>query len=114
MNNMIINQLVRLNQKKDYEMVIHLPWIKHTLKVECILEFMPITLKLKSAIKECNKLNYIISNKVMAYILREDYNLQEHSMVNVKGDNERLLGDRCHLFKGLLKLKRVDGRGFKI
>ncbi len=38
------------------------------------------------------------------YIPREDHNLQEHSMVIVKGENERLSGIRCHLFKGLLKL----------
>ncbi|PIM95508.1 30S ribosomal protein S12 [Candidatus Hodgkinia cicadicola] len=109
---MTINQLVRLNRKKrprksDTPALNKAPFKSGI----CIRVYATTPKKPNSALRKVAKVKLCNGNEVIAYIPGEGHNLQEHSMVIVRGGRVKdLPGVRYHLVRGLLDLKCVDGR----
>jgi small subunit ribosomal protein S12 len=67
--------------------------------------------KPNSAIRKVTKVRLTNGNEVIAYIPDEGHNLQEHSMVLVRGGRVKdLPGVRYHIVRGTLDCQGVDKR----
>ncbi len=77
----------------------------------CIRVYATTPKKPNSALRKIAKVKLCNGNEIIAYIPGEGHNLQEHSMVVVRGGRVKdLPGVRYHLVRGLLDLKCVDKR----
>ncbi|PIM96752.1 30S ribosomal protein S12 [Candidatus Hodgkinia cicadicola] len=77
----------------------------------CIRAYVTTSKKLNSALRKVVKAKLYNGTEVMAYILREGYNLQEHSAVIVRNVRVKdLPEDRCQLVGDLLDLKCIGSR----
>ena len=67
--------------------------------------------KPNSALRKIARVRLTNGREVTAYIPGEDHNLQEHSVVLVRGGRVRdLPGVRYHIVRGVLDTQGVDGR----
>ena len=67
--------------------------------------------KPNSALRKIARVRLTNGREVTAYIPGEDHNLQEHSVVLVRGGRVRdLPGVRYHVVRGILDTQGVDGR----
>ncbi len=68
--------------------------------------------KPNSALRKIARVRLSNGKEITAYIPGEGHNLQEHSMVLVRGGRVRdLPGVRYHILRGTLDSSGVDGRG---
>ncbi|GAH87309.1 unnamed protein product [marine sediment metagenome] len=67
--------------------------------------------KPNSALRKVARVRLTNGREITAYIPGEDHNLQEHSVVLVRGGRVRdLPGVRYHIVRGVLDTLGVDGR----
>lgn len=122
-----INQLVRKGRKskskKDKSIAL-----SHTIDTQknnrktnqfapqkrgvCTKVFTMTPKKPNSALRKVARVRLTNGMEVNAYIGGEGHNLQEHSVVLVRGGRVKdLPGVRYHIVRGSLDLQGVDGRG---
>ena len=107
-----INQLIRSNRKK----------VKHKSKSPalelcpqkrgvCVRVYTQTPKKPNSALRKVARVKLATGREVTAYIPGEGHNLQEHSVVLVKGGRVKdLPGVRYHIIRGTLDTAGVDVR----
>jgi small subunit ribosomal protein S12 len=77
----------------------------------CTKVFTVSPKKPNSALRKVAKVRLSNGMEVTAYIPGEGHDLQEHSMVLIRGGRVRdLIGIRYHIVRGTLDTKGVDGR----
>lgn len=77
----------------------------------CIQVMTRTPKKPNSALRKVAKVRLSNGREVIAYIPGEGHNLQEHSIVLVRGGRVRdLPGVRYHIVRGMLDAQGVDGR----
>ena len=77
----------------------------------CIKVFTISPKKPNSALRKVAKVRLTNGQEITAYIPGEGHNLQEHSMVLVRGGKVRdLIGVRYHIVRGRLDVSGVEGR----
>jgi small subunit ribosomal protein S12 len=108
-----INQLVRNNRKK----------IKSKTKAPalfscpqrrgvCVRVYTQTPKKPNSALRKVARVKLTTGKEITAYIPGEGHNLQEHSMVLVRGGRVKdLPGVRYHIVRGAMDTAGVEGRG---
>ncbi len=107
-----IQQLVRKGREVLVEKVNLQPWI-HVLKdVAFVLSVYTTTPKKpNSAMRKVARVRLTNSKEVNSYIPGEGHNLQEHSIVLVRGGRVKdLPGVRYHIVRGTLDTAGVAGR----
>ncbi|PIM95986.1 30S ribosomal protein S12 [Candidatus Hodgkinia cicadicola] len=109
---MTINQLIkerrRQNTKKSNTSALNGTPFRSGI---CIRVYVTTPKKPNSALRRVAKVKLCNGKKIIAYIPGERHNLQEHSVVIVRGGRVKdLPGVRYHLVKGLLDLNCVEGR----
>lgn len=78
----------------------------------CTRVFTRTPKKPNSALRKVARVRLSNGKEVTAYIPGEGHNLQEHSMVLVRGGRVKdLPGVRYHLVRGVLDAEGVEGRG---
>ena len=107
-----INQLVRKGRR-----VVHAKSKRPDLEGNpqkrgvCIQVMTRTPKKPNSALRKVAKVRLSNGKEVIAYIPGEGHNLQEHSIVLVRGGRVRdLPGVRYHIVRGTLDAQGVDGR----
>jgi small subunit ribosomal protein S12 len=121
-----INQLVR-KKRKDPSRKSKSPalqFTKNTLKKEtfplaapqrrgvCLKVYTTTPKKPNSALRKVAKVRLTNGYEVISYIGGEGHNLQEHSVVMIRGGRVKdLPGVRYHIVRGLLDCQGVDKRG---
>lgn len=107
-----INQLVRRGRKK-----VHKKSKAPALQVcpqrrgVCLLVKTMTPKKPNSALRKIARVRLTNGQEVTAYVGGEGHNLQEHSMVLVRGGRVKdLPGVRYHIVRGALDCLGVDGR----
>ncbi len=106
------NQLVRLGRKSKWRRcktpALHgAPFHSGV----CIRVYTTTPKKPNSALRKVAKVRLCNGSEIIAYVPGEGHNLQEHSMVMVRGGRVKdLPGVRYHLVRGLLDLKCVENR----
>ena len=77
----------------------------------CVKVFTMTPKKPNSALRKAAKVRLSNGNEVTAYIPGEGHNLQEHSVVMIRGGRVKdLPGVRYHIIRGALDTAGVDGR----
>ena len=77
----------------------------------CLRVYTTTPKKPNSAMRKVARVRLTNSNEVNAYIPGEGHNLQEHSIVLVRGGRVKdLPGVRYHILRGALDTAGVDGR----
>ncbi len=77
----------------------------------CVRVYTTTPKKPNSALRKVAKVKLSNGNTVIAYIPGEGHNLQEHSLVLVRGGRVKdLPGVRYHLIRGVLDLECVESR----
>lgn len=77
----------------------------------CVRVYTTTPKKPNSALRKVAKVRLCNGSEVIAYVPGEGHNLQDHSMVVVRGGRVKdLPGVRYHLVRGVLDLKCVDAR----
>ncbi len=77
----------------------------------CIKVYATTPKKPNSALRKVAKVRLSNNNEIIAYIPGEGHNLQEHSMVMVRGGRVKdLPGVRYHLVRGMLDFKCIESR----
>ena len=120
-----INQLVR-KKRKDPSRKSKSPalqFTKNTLKKEtfplaapqrrgvCLKVYTTTPKKPNSALRKVAKVRLTNGYEVISYIGGEGHNLQEHSVVMIRGGRVKdLPGVRYHIVRGTLDLQGVNGR----
>ena len=120
-----INQLVR-RKRKDPTRKSKSPALqfnKNTLKQEvlplsapqrrgvCLKVYTTTPKKPNSALRKVAKVRLTNGYEVISYIGGEGHNLQEHSVVMIRGGRVKdLPGVRYHIVRGLLECQGVDKR----
>jgi small subunit ribosomal protein S12 len=78
----------------------------------CVRVYTTTPKKPNSAMRKVARVRLTNGNEVNAYIGGEGHNLQEHSIVLVRGGRVKdLPGVRYHIVRGALDTAGVDGRG---
>ena len=78
----------------------------------CIRVYTATPKKPNSALRKVARVKLTTGKEVTAYIPGEGHNLQEHSIVLVRGGRVKdLPGVRYHIVRGTLDTGGVDGRG---
>ncbi len=107
-----INQLVKHGRKK-------LTWKSKSPALEgcpqrrgvCLRVFTQTPKKPNSALRKVARVRLSNGNEVTAYIPGEGHNLQEHSLVLVRGGRVKdLPGVKYHIIRGTLDAAGVEGR----
>lgn len=107
-----INQLVRYGRKKQ-------TWKSKSPALEgcpqrrgvCLRVFTQTPKKPNSALRKVARVRLSNGNEVTAYIPGEGHNLQEHSLVLVRGGRVKdLPGVKYHIVRGALDAAGVEGR----
>jgi len=107
-----INQLVRYGRKKQ-------TWKSKSPALEgcpqrrggCLRVFTQTPKKPNSALRKVARVRLSNGNEVTAYIPGEGHNLQEHSIVLVRGGRVKdLPGVKYHIVRGALDAAGVEGR----
>ena len=77
----------------------------------CIRVYTTTPKKPNSAMRKVARVRLTNNKEVNAYIPGEGHNLQEHSIVLIRGGRVKdLPGVRCHIVRGALDTAGVDGR----
>ena len=78
----------------------------------CVRVYTATPKKPNSALRKVARVKLTTGKEVTAYIPGEGHNLQEHSIVLVRGGRVKdLPGVRYHIIRGTLDTGGVDGRG---
>ena len=107
-----INQLVRKGRKKQFKKnkVPALDACPQKRGV-CVRVYTTTPKKPNSAMRKVARVRLTNGNEVNAYIPGEGHNLQEHSIVLVRGGRVKdLPGVRYHIIRGALDTAGVEGR----
>jgi len=107
-----INQLVRLGRqpKKKKSKAPALGGNPHRRGV-CVRVYTTTPKKPNSALRKVAKVRLSNGKEVIAYIPGEGHNLQEHSVVAVRGGRVKdLPGVKYHIIRGRYDASGVDGR----
>jgi small subunit ribosomal protein S12 len=107
-----INQLVRLGRKKQKNRTTA-PALQNNPQRRgvCIRVYTTTPKKPNSALRKIARVRLTNGIEVTAYIGGEGHNLQEHSMVLVRGGRVKdLPGVRYHVVRGTLDASGVDAR----
>lgn len=107
-----IQQLVRLGRKKvaDKSKSPALTGCPQRRGV-CVRVYTTTPKKPNSALRKVARVRLTNQNEVTAYIPGEGHNLQEHSIVLVRGGRVKdLPGVRYHIIRGALDTAGVEGR----
>ena len=99
----------RIKRKKR----IKTPALRHSpqRKGICLKVYTKTPKKPNSAIRKVAKVRLSSNKDIIAYIPGEGHNLQEHSIVLVRGGRVKdLPGVKCHLIRGKLDLQPVFNR----
>ena len=107
-----INQLVRLGRKKIANRTTA-PALQNNPQRRgvCIRVYTTTPKKPNSALRKIARVRLTNGIEVTAYIGGEGHNLQEHSMVLVRGGRVKdLPGVRYHIVRGTLDASGVDAR----
>ena len=107
-----INQLVRKGRKKVTNTTKSLALQKNPQKRGvCTRVYTTKPKKPNSALRKVAKVRLTNGYEVIAYIGGEGHNLQEHSIVLIRGGRVKdLPGVRYHIVRGSLDTLGVDGR----
>ncbi len=107
-----INQLVRKGRKKLKSKSKSLDLERCPQKKGVCLQVMTRTPKKpNSALRKVARVRLTNGKEVTAYIPGEGHNLQEHSIVLIRGGRVRdLTGVKYHIIRGRLDTAGVDGR----
>lgn len=107
-----INQLVRKGRKKVVKKSKSVDLEECPQKKGVCLQVMTRTPKKpNSALRKVARVRLSNGNEVTAYIPGEGHNLQEHSIVLIRGGRVRdLPGIKYHIIRGRLDTAGVDGR----
>jgi small subunit ribosomal protein S12 len=107
-----INQLVRKPRRKVIEKSKSPALKENSFKRGVCVQVMTRTPKKpNSAIRKCAKVRLVNGIEVIAYIPDEGHNLQEHSIVLVRGGRVKdLPGVRYHIVRGALDCVGVEKR----
>ena len=107
-----INQLVKKGRKKPI-VKPKCPALNGNplLKAVCLKVYTTTPKKPNSALRKVARVRLTNGAEVIAYIAGEGHNLQEHSVVLVRGGRVRdLPGVRYHIVRGALDCAGVEGR----
>jgi len=107
-----INQLVRLGRKKSVKKT-NTPALKGSPQKRgvCVRVYTTTPKKPNSAMRKVARVRLTNQKEVNAYIPGEGHNLQEHSIVLIRGGRVKdLPGVRYHLIRGALDTSGVEGR----
>jgi small subunit ribosomal protein S12 len=107
-----INQLCRLGRKKA-NVKSKSPALKgaHQARGVCTRVFTTTPKKPNSALRKVARVKLSTGIEVTAYIPGEGHNLQEHSVVLVRGGRVKdLPGVKYHIVRGALDAAGVEGR----
>jgi len=108
------NQILRVNterQKKDRR--IKTPALKKSpqKKGVCIRVYVKKPKKPNSAFRKVAKIRLTNKHEIIAYIPGEGHNLQEHSVVMVRGGRVKdLPGVKYHIIRGVMDLQGIASR----
>jgi small subunit ribosomal protein S12 len=107
-----INQLVRSNRKKvRYKSKSPALELCPQKRGVCVRVYTQTPKKPNSALRKVARVKLATGREITAYIPGEGHNLQEHSVVLVKGGRVKdLPGVRYHIVRGTLDTAGVDGR----
>ena len=107
-----INQLVRKGRKKIVKKSKSIDLERCPQKKGVCLQVMTRTPKKpNSALRKVARVRLTNGKEVTAYIPGEGHNLQEHSIVLIRGGRVRdLPGVKYHIIRGKLDTAGVDGR----
>lgn len=107
-----INQLVRRNRKVQRKATKSVVLDKCPQKQGVCIQVRTMTPKKpNSALRKISRVRLSNGKEVTVYIPGEGHNLQEHSIVLVRGGRVRdLPGVRYHVVRGALDCLGVDGR----
>lgn len=107
-----INQLVRKGRKKPVKKSKSVDLERCPQKKGVCLQVMTRTPKKpNSALRKVARVRLSNGREVTAYIPGEGHNLQEHSIVLIRGGRVRdLPGVKYHIIRGKLDTAGVDGR----
>ncbi len=107
-----VNQLIRGARKKKYEKT-GVPALKGSPQKRgvCTRVYTTTPKKPNSALRKVCKVRLTSGYEVISYIGGEGHNLQEHSVVLIRGGREKdLPGVRYHTVRGTLDTAGVDDR----
>ena len=107
-----INQLVRKGRKKSVKKT-NTPALKGSPQKRgvCVRVYTTTPKKPNSALRKVARVRLTNGKEVNAYIPGEGHNLQEHSIVLIRGGRVKdLPGVRYHLIRGALDTSGVEGR----
>ena len=107
-----INQLIRNGRKKPVKKT-KVPAMESCPQKRgvCTRVYTTTPKKPNSAMRKVARVRLTNGNEVNAYIPGEGHNLQEHSIVLVRGGRVKdLPGVRYHIIRGALDTAGVDGR----
>ena len=107
-----INQLVRQGRKKSVKRT-NTPALKGSPQKRgvCVRVYTTTPKKPNSAMRKVARVRLTNQKEVNAYIPGEGHNLQEHSIVLIRGGRVKdLPGVRYHLIRGALDTSGVEGR----
>ena len=107
-----INQLVR-NRRKKLTNRSNTPALQNCPQKRgvCVRVYTTTPKKPNSAMRKVARVRLTNQKEVNAYIPGEGHNLQEHSIVLVRGGRVKdLPGVRYHILRGALDTAGVDGR----
>ena len=107
-----INQLIRKGRKKVLKKSKSVDlWGCPQKKGVCLQVMTRTPKKPNSALRKVARVRLTSGKEVTAYIPGEGHNLQEHSMVLIRGGRVRdLPGVKYHIIRGKLDTAGVDGR----
>ena len=107
------NQLLRSSSRKLNKKVTKTPALKECpqRKGVCIRVYTHKPKKPNSAFRKVAKVRLTNKNEVIAYIPGEGHNLQEHSVVMVRGGRVKdLPGVKYHIIRGMCDLQGIISR----
>jgi small subunit ribosomal protein S12 len=107
-----INQLVRKNRKPKV-VKNKVPALEHCPQVRgvCLKVYTVTPKKPNSAMRKVARVRLSNSKEVIAYIPGEGHNLQEHSVIMIRGGRVKdLPGVRYHIIRGSLDTQGVKNR----
>ena len=107
-----INQLVR-SGRRDVQKKEKAPALKGNPQKRgvCVRVFTSTPKKPNSALRKVARVRLSTGKEITAYIPGEGHNLQEHSIVLIRGGRVRdLPGVRYHILRGTLDASGVDAR----
>jgi small subunit ribosomal protein S12 len=107
-----INQLVRLGRKQLHKRTKR-PDLERCpqRKGVCLQQMTRTPKKPNSALRKVARVRLTNGREIIAYIPGEKHNVQEHSLVLVRGGRVRdLPGVRYHIVRGVYDVAGVEGR----